>query len=145
MKPTFIPDPNACRYCDTPRGLHGQSYAEEVDWHFWAPPTDTQILARMRARRAARKAPTMTAHDAAQRLADALDELLASVPVPAARQCGHALDEHTCTLAAGHTGRHAAADGWTWGTPTPPTPHDPIAWANTPTAFALAAEENTRV
>ena len=50
------PNPYSCRWCGTDRHHHGRSYVRSQGTHFWAEPTTAQILARMRARRAARKA-----------------------------------------------------------------------------------------
>lgn len=47
-------EPSACRHCDRPRQEHFQRWAAEAGWHKWTPPTQEQILARMKARRAER-------------------------------------------------------------------------------------------
>ncbi|MEU7155121.1 hypothetical protein [Streptomyces chrestomyceticus] len=47
------PEPSACARCDIPRLLHGRRYTEQGG-HMWVRPSDEQVLARMRARRAAR-------------------------------------------------------------------------------------------
>lgn len=49
--------PNGCQHCGVPRREHYQQWKPPVGWHQWAPPTQDQILARMKARRAARIAP----------------------------------------------------------------------------------------
>jgi hypothetical protein len=48
------PVPSGCRWCGTQRGHHGSSWSRAVGLHRWEKPTDKQVLARMRARRAAR-------------------------------------------------------------------------------------------
>lgn len=48
------PDPFGCRWCGTPQYHHGRSYNAGAGMHGWERPTNAQILARMRARRAAR-------------------------------------------------------------------------------------------
>ncbi|MET8746357.1 hypothetical protein [Streptomyces sp. NPDC004728] len=55
-----IPSPNTCRHCGLDEREHMQRWKPTAGWHMWAPPTQKQILARMRARRAARldAAPT---------------------------------------------------------------------------------------
>lgn len=55
MDPAHL-EPSACRWCDVPRRTHYQRWVEVYGRHGWQPPTDAQILARMRARRDARKA-----------------------------------------------------------------------------------------
>lgn len=49
------PNPDGCRWCgyDNP---HGWQYLPGKSGHQWEPPTNAQRLARMKARRAARKA-----------------------------------------------------------------------------------------
>ncbi|MFE7111702.1 hypothetical protein ACFU98_29760 [Streptomyces sp. NPDC057575] len=47
---THLPSPYACRWCETDR------QPAACRGHLWAPPTQKQILARMRARRANRTA-----------------------------------------------------------------------------------------
>lgn len=49
-------EPSACRHCDRPRQEHFQRWTTEAGWHKWTAPTQEQILARMKARRAARLA-----------------------------------------------------------------------------------------
>jgi hypothetical protein len=46
-----VPNPNACRHCDTDRQGHYQRWAPEVKWHRWTEPTSEQRKARMLARR----------------------------------------------------------------------------------------------
>lgn len=46
--------PYGCRHCGTPRSEHGRRYLAEVGMHAWEQPTDRQILARMKMRRAFR-------------------------------------------------------------------------------------------
>lgn len=46
--------PNGCRHCGIPARQHAQQWKPPVGWHKWEPPTDAQILARMKARRAQR-------------------------------------------------------------------------------------------
>ncbi|MCX4792549.1 hypothetical protein OG369_43010 [Streptomyces sp. NBC_01221] len=50
-----IPSPNACRHCGLDRRGHAQQWTTDAGWHTWTQPTQDQILARMRARRAATK------------------------------------------------------------------------------------------
>jgi hypothetical protein len=47
-------EPNGCRHCGLPKRSHYQQWKPPVGWHAWSTPTDSQILARMTARRAAR-------------------------------------------------------------------------------------------
>lgn len=44
--------PNGCQHCGIPARQHAQQWKPPVGWHKWEPPTDAQILARMKARRA---------------------------------------------------------------------------------------------
>lgn len=48
------PTPYGCRWCGDERHHHGRQYLRGRGGHGWEPPTDAQILARMRARRRAR-------------------------------------------------------------------------------------------
>lgn len=48
------PSPNSCRHCGLDRRGRAQQWTTEAGWHTWTPPTQDQILARMRARRDAR-------------------------------------------------------------------------------------------
>jgi len=48
------PNPFGCRWCGLP-DPHGQYYTRSVGMHSWERPTNAQIKARMRARRANRK------------------------------------------------------------------------------------------
>lgn len=50
------PNPYGCRWCglDNPHGLY---YVPSRGMHAWEQPTNTQIKARMHARRTARKDP----------------------------------------------------------------------------------------
>ncbi|GAA2112618.1 hypothetical protein GCM10009759_55550 [Kitasatospora saccharophila] len=53
--PPVTAEPNACTHCGIPKREHMQRWKPlPVSWHWWAAPTDSQILARMKARRAAR-------------------------------------------------------------------------------------------
>lgn len=52
---TGLYEPNACRYCASPQRMHCQRYVLGVGWHGWAAPTDALRLARMLARRNARR------------------------------------------------------------------------------------------
>jgi hypothetical protein len=54
----MTPIPAACRHCPVPKDTHGRQYTDAAGWHPWTPPTDTQRLDRMRARRNARKETT---------------------------------------------------------------------------------------
>ncbi|MEU4080381.1 hypothetical protein [Streptomyces venezuelae] len=44
--------PNGCRHCGIDHHEHAQRWTEAAKWHQWTPPTQQQIKARMRARRA---------------------------------------------------------------------------------------------
>ncbi|MYT24590.1 hypothetical protein GTW69_30655 [Streptomyces sp. SID7760] len=46
--------PSGCRHCGEPQRLHCRQWVPTVGWHAWEQPTDRQILARMRIRRATR-------------------------------------------------------------------------------------------
>lgn len=48
-----IPSPNACRWCDIDKP-HGLQYLPGIGLHQWEQPTQAQIKARMKARRASR-------------------------------------------------------------------------------------------
>ncbi|MEU4205624.1 hypothetical protein AB0F64_37630 [Streptomyces sp. NPDC026294] len=50
-----MPEPYACAWCGIPRLSHGIQYMWGVGGHGWVRPSDAQILARMEARRAARR------------------------------------------------------------------------------------------
>lgn len=50
------PPPFGCRWCGTEPSHHGRRYLSGRGVHGWEQPTEAQILARMRARRNARKA-----------------------------------------------------------------------------------------
>lgn len=50
------PTPFGCRWCGTEQGGHGSRYMRGKGLHRWERPTEAQILARMQARRNARKA-----------------------------------------------------------------------------------------
>lgn len=55
--PLPLTEPSACGHCGIPRRPHAQRWTAAAGWHAWQPPTDAQILARMRARRTARIEP----------------------------------------------------------------------------------------
>ncbi|MCC9307719.1 hypothetical protein LN042_11525 [Kitasatospora sp. RB6PN24] len=55
--PRAVAEPSACRHCGIPHREHYQQWTQAAGWHQWQPPTDAQILARMQARRAGRRAP----------------------------------------------------------------------------------------
>lgn len=44
--------PNGCRHCGIDHREHAQRWTDAAGWHQWTPPTQQQIKARMRARRA---------------------------------------------------------------------------------------------
>ncbi|MFC8447587.1 hypothetical protein [Kitasatospora sp. NPDC057223] len=44
--------PSGCRHCGISKPEHMQRWKSGVGWHAWEPPTQAQILARMKARRA---------------------------------------------------------------------------------------------
>lgn len=50
------PTPFGCRWCGTEQGGHGRRWIPGRGQHSWEQPTRAQILARMKARRDARKA-----------------------------------------------------------------------------------------
>jgi hypothetical protein len=82
-----VVEPFSCRWCDIPQRRHGRQHTAPAGWHTFERPTDAQILARMRARRAARTArPPYEARDT---LRTAVDRALASLPrslgIPLAR------------------------------------------------------------
>ncbi|PBC80137.1 hypothetical protein BX265_4973 [Streptomyces sp. TLI_235] len=67
------PAPNGCQHCGIPEREHARQWTDETGWHAYELPTDAQILARMKARRAQRatnQTETTTMSDLAQRLAD---------------------------------------------------------------------------
>ncbi|WP_062214725.1 hypothetical protein [Streptomyces sp. NBRC 109706] len=47
------PTPFGCRWCGTEQRGHGSRWVASAGMHQWEQPTRAQILARMRARRAA--------------------------------------------------------------------------------------------
>lgn len=49
------PNPYSCRWCGTDSASHGRRWVESQGVHGWEQPTNAQIKARMRARRAALK------------------------------------------------------------------------------------------
>lgn len=49
-----LPTPNGCRWCGIPKGSHGWQWLPGQGMHQWEQPTQEQIKARMKARRAAR-------------------------------------------------------------------------------------------
>nr|BEK68795.1 hypothetical protein KPHV_60220 [Kitasatospora purpeofusca] len=50
--------PSGCLHCGIPERQHYQQWKPPAGWHAWVQPTDSQILARMQARRAARATDT---------------------------------------------------------------------------------------
>lgn len=48
-----LPNPNACRWCGIDKP-HGWQWIPSKGLHQWEQPTQTQIKARMKARRASR-------------------------------------------------------------------------------------------
>lgn len=66
------PPPFGCRWCGTEHGGHGRRWIPGKGIHRWEQPTNAQILARMRARRAARlNAQPAQFHVATAQIADA--------------------------------------------------------------------------
>ncbi|MFB7359619.1 hypothetical protein [Streptomyces gardneri] len=63
------PVPFGCRRCGTARHHHGRSWIKGAGMHRWEQPTRAQILARMRARRAARLNAPPAQHHATTRWA----------------------------------------------------------------------------
>ncbi len=57
------PSPFGCRWCGEQASRHGRRYVSSRGMHAWEQPTNTQIIARMQARRAARLARPATAQD----------------------------------------------------------------------------------
>ncbi|RKN61908.1 hypothetical protein D7231_32065 [Streptomyces klenkii] len=53
--------PSGCRWCGIPKRPHARRWTAAAGWHAWQAPTDAQILARMRARRARRLAARIAA------------------------------------------------------------------------------------
>lgn len=49
---TKPPTPFGCRWCGTEQGGHGRRWIPSAGLHTWERPTEAQILARMKARRA---------------------------------------------------------------------------------------------
>lgn len=49
------PVPSGCRWCGAEQGGHGRRWSDAAGWHTWTAPTSAQVLARMKARRAARQ------------------------------------------------------------------------------------------
>lgn len=49
------PVPSGCRWCGIEHRRHAGRWSAAVGWHAWNAPTSAQVLARMRARRAARQ------------------------------------------------------------------------------------------
>jgi hypothetical protein len=49
------PTPSGRRWCGDEQGHHGRSYVRSVGMHGWEQPTRAQVIARMLARRNARK------------------------------------------------------------------------------------------
>lgn len=49
--------PSVCRHCEMPERSHGYYPHPDpaIGWHYYTPPTNAQILARMHARRATRQ------------------------------------------------------------------------------------------
>jgi hypothetical protein len=45
---------DGCAHCSIPRRKHMQRWVSLAGWHAWVQPSNDQILARMKARRAAR-------------------------------------------------------------------------------------------
>ncbi|MEU0098241.1 hypothetical protein [Streptomyces sp. NPDC006267] len=52
------PPPNGCQHCGVVEREHMQRWKPPAGWHKWTAPTQDQIKARMRARRANRKEST---------------------------------------------------------------------------------------
>lgn len=50
-------EPSACSHCGIPERQHYQQWKPPVGWHQWTPPTQEQILARMKTRRTAAHRP----------------------------------------------------------------------------------------
>jgi hypothetical protein len=55
-QPVDLPEPNGCAECGIGRRQHFQRWRMGVGRHGWTEPTDAQRLARMLARRNARRA-----------------------------------------------------------------------------------------
>lgn len=49
------PNPDGCQHCGVDEDEHMQRWKPPVGWHAWEQPTQEQRLARMQARRNARK------------------------------------------------------------------------------------------
>ncbi|MDH6709800.1 hypothetical protein P3T27_006549 [Kitasatospora sp. MAA19] len=47
-------EPNGCAHCGIPWREHARRWVSAAGWHPWVQPSNSQILARMQARRAAR-------------------------------------------------------------------------------------------
>lgn len=48
--------PYGCAECGIDKRSHGQRWARPLGWHTWIRPSDDQVKARMRKRRADREA-----------------------------------------------------------------------------------------
>ncbi|MGW1468491.1 hypothetical protein ACWCPT_29615 [Streptomyces sp. NPDC002308] len=65
------PSPNGCHHCGVEKDTHmgpwvppvGWQWGKPTGWHQWERPTNAQILARMRARRANRAPRPVTIRD----------------------------------------------------------------------------------
>ncbi|MFD3520427.1 hypothetical protein [Streptomyces sp. NPDC058653] len=65
MTADMLVPPHGCRWCGDEQGHHGSQWAPIIGLHQWIEPTQRQILARMRDRRAARlDAPPAVVHTA---------------------------------------------------------------------------------
>ena len=49
------PNPNGCRHCGDDEIHHGWQWDPSAGLHQWQPPTQAQILDRMKARRASKE------------------------------------------------------------------------------------------
>ncbi|WP_431980061.1 hypothetical protein [Streptomyces qinglanensis] len=47
-----IPTPSGCQHCGVEQRSHARRWTEAAGWHPWTAPTQEQMKARMRARRA---------------------------------------------------------------------------------------------
>jgi hypothetical protein len=56
------PTPSGCRWCGCEQYGHGQTWLPGRGFHRWEQPTQSQILARMLARRASRTTTTNGDH-----------------------------------------------------------------------------------
>lgn len=107
-------DPYGCADCGIQKGHHGSRFTKTAGQHYWARPTDRQILARMLARRARRR----MAAEVRQMERTLLDAKGPSLTTDYLRRAGDEYaggirngcpwmwHSHGCDLKRGHDGDH---------------------------------------